>query len=354
MVPRMSRLVLGMALLWGLGAGAETDRERQAREELERQLKTMVNTPPPRIKVQFDALFEGNFKLQDASFELDGRTLPVLNQNSLEQDGTHLIFEGQVTPGPHKLESHVAYRDASSVLVSAEAGYTWKIGSSISFATQPGIEVDVTVTPVYDRHATDRKQMLKLSSPAKVVMLAPLEDGRIPEEGRPKLAVVVLDAGEPDAGVKKTKAELAAEAAEAKRKAKEDALAAKKAAEDERKAKLEAARAEREAAAEEKRRLAEEARQARLANKGTGTGTQPVEVAAAEPVDAGPPPEPEDAGMVAEVDAGPPPPVAVVQPPPPPAPPPAEEGGIPLPVIIGIGVAVLGIIVFVVSRRRSQ
>ncbi|MFT3842578.1 MAG: hypothetical protein QM723_36650 [Myxococcaceae bacterium] len=371
----MKRLVVLVPLLFSLWARAETEQEKQAREDLERQLKSLVGTPPTKIKVNFEALDEGNFKLLEAAFELDGHTLAVGNLAELAKDGTHMIFFGDVAPGPHKIESHVTYQDASSFMMSNEAGFKWKVGSSVSFSTQPGIEVDVNVTPVFDAKADDVKKKLKLTSPAKVVMLAQLDDGKMPDRmERPKVAVAEV----PDAGTTggaevvkgekpKTKAELAAEAAEAKRKAKEEALAAKKAAAEEAKQKAEEARQARLAAAEEKRRAAEEARQAKLAAaRNAGNSGKPVlvaangatagaEAAAPAVVDAGAP-EPVDAGpAVAEVvDAGPAvPEVAKVKPvvaPPAPVP---EEGGIPLPVIIGIGVAVLGIIIFFATRKKN-
>lgn len=365
----MKRLVVLVPLLFSLWARAETEQEKQAREDLERQLKSLVGTPPTKIKVNFEALDEGNFKLLEAAFELDGHTLAVGNLAELAKDGTHMIFFGDVAPGPHKIESHVTYQDASSFMMSNEAGFKWKVGSSVSFSTQPGIEVDVNVTPVFDAKADDVKKKLKLTSPAKVVMLAQLDDGTMPARlEKPKVAV----ADAPDAGTggaevvkgekPKTKAELAAEAAEAKRKAKEEALAAKKAAAEEARQKAEEARQARLAAAEEKKRAAEEARQAKLAAaRNAGNSGKPVLVAAngaaaaAEPVapvvDAGAP-EPVDAGpAVAEVvDAGP---AVVAEVKKPVAAPPPEEGGIPLPVIIGIGVAVLGIIIFFATRKKN-
>lgn len=365
----MKRLVVLVPLLFSLWARAETEQEKQAREDLERQLKSLVGTPPTKIKVNFEALDEGNFKLLEAAFELDGHTLAVGNLAELAKDGTHMIFFGDVAPGPHKIESHVTYQDASSFMMSNEAGFKWKVGSSVSFSTQPGIEVDVNVTPVFDAKADDVKKKLKLTSPAKVVMLAQLDDGTMPARlEKPKIAAAEV----PDAGVEvvkaekpKTKAELAAEAAEAKRKAKEDALAAKKAAAEEARQKAEEARQARLAAAEEKKRAAEEARQAKLAAaRNAGNSGKPVLVAAngaaaaAEPVapvvDAGAP-EPVDAGpAVAEVvDAGPAVVAEVKKPVAAPPPPPPEEGGIPLPVIIGIGVAVLGIIIFFATRKKN-
>ena len=365
---RLSRLTLLLALLPCALALAETDQERQAREDLEKQLKSMVGTPPTKIQIDFVGLDQPNYELVEASFKLDGRNLPVSDLKKLNLEGDHLIFHGDVQPGEHKLESKFEFRNMTSQVVSAEGGYKWKLGSDVSFRTESGIEVRVKVTPELNMKA-DIKNRIVIKSPATVKMLAKLDDGTMPDPlERPKLAI-----GEADAGVVVVKGESAAEkaaaAAEAKKKAREDALAAKKAAADEKKRLADEAKAARLASADEKKRAAADAKAAKLAaaeekkraaaealaakNQKVATNDpKPVEapvVAKVAEVDAGP-------AQVAEVvDAGPtvvavaPEPVKAV-----PTPPAEESSGLPMPVIIGIGVAVVGLLLFLIARRKKS
>src|SRR5688500_12423721 len=101
---RLANLTLLLALLPLSAAFAETDQQKQAREDLEKQLKTMVGTPPTKIRVEFVGLDQPNYELNEAAFKLDGRTLPVTDLKKLNSDGNHLIFHGDVLPGTHKLE----------------------------------------------------------------------------------------------------------------------------------------------------------------------------------------------------------------------------------------------------------
>ena len=359
---RLSRLtLLVVALVPTAAAFAETDQERQAREDLERQLKSMVGTPPTKIRIDFVGLDQPNYELLEASFELDGTRLPVGDLKTLSSEGDHLIFHGDVKPGDHRLETQLHYQNTTSQVVSEEGGYKWKPGSTVRFRTESGIEVAVKVTPELDRKA-DLKNRIKVTSPATVKMLAKLDDGTMPDPMQhPKIAMV-------DAGVEvvkgETAAEKAAKLAEAKKKEREDAAAAKKAAAEEKKRLAGEAKAARLAAAEEKKRAAADAAaakkqaaadaaQAKRDNAVASAKTPQVAVAEkrAEIVDAGAPAE-----VLAEViDAGPVA-VAVVAPPLKPVAPvkPAEESGLPMPVLILIGVAVLGLVLFIIARRGKK
>ena len=366
---RLGGLTLLLAVLpLGLAFG-ESEAERSAREDLERQLKSMVGTPPTKVRIELVGIDQPNYELLEASFVLDGRSLPVPNLKGLEAEGTHLIFHGDVNPGEHRLESKLEFRNKTSQVVSAEGGFKWKPGSEVTFKAASGIEVQIKVTPELS-YSGDVKNRIMLKSPATVKMLAKLDDGSMPPPAeRPKLVLAEADAGVAEAVVVKgqSAAEKAAEAAEAKKKAREEALAAKQAAAEEKKQKAEEAKAARLAAAEEKqaarlaaaeekKRAAEEAKNAKVATnqaaKAEPVVEQPVEQPAELPaeVDAGPAPV-----AVAEVDAGPAVVAAIPPTVPPVTPPPAEaESGLPMPVMIGIGVAVVGLLLFFLARRKKS
>ncbi len=352
--------LLVVALLPVAVALAETPSEKQAREDLEKQLNSMVATPPTKIKIELVGLDQPNYELVEASFKLDGRNLPVGNLKKLNSEGDHLIFHGDVQPGQHRLESRFEFLNRSSQVVSAEGGYKWKPGSDVSFKSEMGIEVQIKVTPELNVSG-DIKQRITVKSPATVKMLAKLDDGTMPDR-LPRPVIAVAD-GEADAGVVvvkgQTAAEKAAAAAEAKKKAREEAAAAKAAAAAEKKRLADEAKAARLAAAEEKKRAAEEAKAAKLAaaeEKKRG-GTAVAVAANPEPAAIEPLVE-VDAGLPEVVDAGAPVVVAVAPPPAPePVKPPApveEEGGFPMPLLIGLAVAGVGLILFLLSRRKKN
>lgn len=367
-VSHLPKLTILVAVLAGMVAHAESERERQAREDLERQLRLMVGTPPTKVKVEFVGLDQPNYELLEANFKLDGNSLRVADLKALNGDGDHLIFHGDVAPGEHSLESKFEFVNKSTAMMSIEAGYKWKVGSEVTFPAQSGIEVTIKVTPDLNERA-DIKSRITIKSPASVKMLAKLDDGSMPAPAPKPGTVPGVDAGSamPDAGagpavavVKgETAAEKAAAAAEAKKKAREDAVAAKQAAAEEKKRKADEAKAAKAEAAAEKKRAAEEAKAAKLAaaaEKKNGKQAEPVAavekqpepmVAAFAEVDAGP-------AVVAAVLPGPdsvPTPVKKLEPV---AAAPAEESGLPMPVLIGLGVAALGLVMFFAGRRKRS
>jgi len=359
----LHRLAITAALGLALQASAQS-----AQDELERQLREMVGKPPTKLLLEYEGLDQPNYKLVEISFELDGSSLPVPSLEKLNGEGKHLIFHGDVKPGKHTLDTTVVLTDVAGALFSYEAGYKWKVRNSRSFEQQPGLEVHVVITPELNNAEKDPKKKFVLKSTATPKMLAKLEDGTMPEAPKPNLA---KPAEVPDAGaavaelspaekariLKEQQAEEArakkqAAMEEAKRK-KEEAAAAKAAAAEEKKRKREEALAAAKAAAEEKKRQREEALAAAKAPK------QPVEATPAptpEPAPA-PAPAPAPEPVVAElVDAGAPVVAAVETPKPAQPVQPAEPesgGGFPLPIIIGVGVALLGVIIFLATRKKS-
>lgn len=267
--------LLSLSLIVALPALAEDAKARAAREELERQLNQMVGKAPTRVRIDYASLDEPNYQLEEASFELDGRGLGTPSLGQLQREGDHLIWSGDVAPGKHTVKVLLVYANATSIVVSDEGGYKWRVGGAVSFDVHAGIEVRVTVTPSRDGSQPDIAKRFKLALPAKPVMLAELDDGKMPEPPpKPAVLVPVVDAGLPAPPLlvaaddpAKTKAEQAAElkrlaAEEARRKAEEAAEVKRLAAEERKRKAAEAAEAKR-LAAEEKKRKAAEAAEAR-------------------------------------------------------------------------------------------
>jgi hypothetical protein len=186
-----------LVLVAGLVAGAaraEDENARKAREELERELNRMVAAPPTKVRVDFEALDEPNYALEDAQFELDGKPLRAPTHDELTREGTHLVWNGDVTPGKHTVHAHVVYANNTSPLITEEGGHKWKVTGDVSFDVHAGIEVQVRVVPLRDATQVDVARRFKLSLPAKPVMLATLDDGSMPEPAARKVPVAVAAA----------------------------------------------------------------------------------------------------------------------------------------------------------------
>lgn len=401
----ITRFLVVLLCVGAASALAEDPKAKAAREELERQLSQMVGKQPTKVRVDFIGLDDPNYKLEEATFELDNRLLGSPSLAELSDDGTHLVWNGDVTPGKHVLKVRLVFSNGASVVLSDEGGYKWKIGGDVGFDVNSGIEVRVQVTPKRDGKQTDVAKRFKLALPAQPVMIAQLDDGKMPD-AMPKPVIATPDAGlsaDAIAADEKKKAadeakldaateakklaaeekkQKAAEALEAKKQAAAAALEAKnraaeekKLAAEEKKQKAAAALEAKKLAAEEKKqaavaaleakaRAAEEKRLEAEAKKqaalDAAAGKQPVTpenntggvvdagapAVVAEVVDAGVP----DAGqiavaVVAVVDAGVPAPVAV-------APPPAE--GPPWVLIGAAGGLAAAIFLILVARRRSR
>ncbi len=383
----ISRILVLLVLAGAAGALAEDAKAKAAREELEKQLSQMVGKQPTKVRLDFVSFDDPNYRLEEAGFELDGRVLGGPSLSQLSADGTHLVWNGDVSPGKHMVKVRLVFSNGASVVLSDEGGYKWKVGGEVSFDVNSGIEVRVQVTPKRDATQKDIAKRFKLALPAQPVMIAQLDDGKMPD-AMPRFVIAVADAGaSPEvlaalaADEKKKAAESAAEAkklaADEKKKAAESAAEAKKLAAEERKQKAaEALEAKKLAAAQKKQEAAEaleakklaaaeEAEARRLALEAKAhpqpvVAVDPADagvalvVAAVVAVDAGAPEESPDAGVVAVAvapltvpDAGPAAPVvtAVV---------PSAEDGPPWLLIGGAGAVAALVFIVLVARRRAR
>lgn len=395
----ISRILVVLLVAVAFSARAEDAKAKAAREELERQLSQMVGKQPTKVRIDYVSIDDPNYALEEASFEIDGRIVGAPSLRELSDEGTHLVWNGDVTPGKHVVKVRLVFANGASVVISDEGGYKWKVGGEVGFDVNSGIEVRVQVTPKRDSKQTDIAKRFKLSLPAQPVMIAQLDDGKMPEAPpRP-----VIDAGpSPEVVAAAEKAKAAEEAkrlaAEEKQRKADEALAAKQAAAEEKKARAAAALEAQKAAAEEKKakaaaaleakrlaaeekkaaaleakRLAAEEKQAALeakrladAEKKRLAAMTPAEraeeekrkeeakvLAAAPVIDAGTVVAEVDAGVaptaVAEVvDAGAPvvaPPAVVKD---------AEESGPPWLLIGGAGALAAVVFLVLVARRRSR
>lgn len=191
----ISRTLLSLCIAASSAAFAEDAKARSAREELERQLSQMVGQQPTKVRIEYAGLDEPNYGIEEALFELDGRVVGSPSVRVLSEEGRHLVWNGDVPPGKHVVKVLLVFVNATSAVLSDEGGYKWRVGGSVGFDVHAGIEVRVTVIPKRDPSQVEVARRFKLALPAEPVMLARLDDGKMPEPVRPVAPAPVVDPG---------------------------------------------------------------------------------------------------------------------------------------------------------------
>ncbi|XXF75387.1 OmpA family protein [Myxococcaceae bacterium GXIMD 01537] len=177
-----SLLLAGLVLLGATVRAADPAPEDKVREELDRQMREMVKSPPPEVVLSFEGLAQAEgFKLVEADFTLDDQPLAVPGADTLNGAGLHRLAMTQVAEGSHTLVSRVTYVNDSWSLFSETSGRLWKMTATVSFQAQRGLRVLVKVVPGIVPNAPDPRLKVKLSHAVSVEMTAPLEDTTPPE-----------------------------------------------------------------------------------------------------------------------------------------------------------------------------
>lgn len=175
------KITMVAALALSVGARAEDEKQRRAREDLERQLSTIVERPPTRVRIDFVGFDEPNVELTEVSVTLDDKALAVPPLSLLGEEGTHKIATVDVEPGQHVVSVRVVCRNQASIVVSDEGGYSWTLAGQNTFDANAGIEVQVRVLPERVPQERALAKRFKLALPAKPIMVAKLDDGKMPE-----------------------------------------------------------------------------------------------------------------------------------------------------------------------------
>ncbi len=189
-----------LILLPGLSALAEDEKARRARQELEREVKALVDIPEPRVEMTFGGPANAQYALSEATFVLDGKELVTPPAGALAAQGGLPIFQGEVASGTRMLTVDLVYTDGGSGFFSYTNGYKYKLKAKFSFLAQRGLLVRVKVRVNED--PSDSAKKLKLGVSAAAEMVAKLEDGVMPASPTPVLpASTALEAARPAAEV---------------------------------------------------------------------------------------------------------------------------------------------------------
>ena len=142
------RLASGIAIIslcFSAVASAQTDAQRRAQEELDRELSQMVGSTPARVRVSFQGLDEPNYDVTQAEFELDGKALVAPSTQALSGSALVPVYLGDVSPGRHVVKARLTILNKRSAVVTDEGGFTWRVAGSVDFDIQRGIEVAVVM-----------------------------------------------------------------------------------------------------------------------------------------------------------------------------------------------------------------
>lgn len=186
---------LAVVLSAGVVRAAEPPSVEQVRAELDQQLRELVNTPPPELRLRFIGLEPSDYRLVEVHFTLDGEPLQAPPVEEIGSPGPHVLLTRQVEDGPHTLVSNVVYMDASWNMFSPTSGLLWNVTSTLNFQTQRGLRVDVTATTRLVPEAKDPRLKVKLLHEVTAEMIAKLEDVALPELPPPPVRARAPDAG---------------------------------------------------------------------------------------------------------------------------------------------------------------
>ncbi len=325
-------LLMGLlVLLPALGARAEDEKARRAREELERDVNALVDIPAPRVELQFAGPAGEGYTLSEATFTLDDAELVTPSPGDLAQQNGRPIFQGDVVPGTRALNISLLYTQGGG-LFSYMNGFKYKLKAKFTFLVQRGLLVRVKVRVTEDAAAQDPAKRLKLGVSAGAEMIAKLEDGRMPPAPKPTIALTENTVTVEPAAAKSPEPAVAAAVVPAAAKAPPKQKAAKLAV-----------------------ATVKAPRKVMVAKAVERPVAKPAPAAEPEPVAAPPPapaPEPVAAAVAPEPAPpapAPPAPPAVAAPPTPPAP---ARSGSTLWIIAGLAAAAAAIALFALRRRR--
>lgn len=168
-------LLMLVGLLAASARAAEPVSEEKVREDLERQLQEMVQSPPPELVVSFEGLpKDSNYKLIESEFLLDGEPLITPGPDTLTNPGLHRLAVLKVEEGSHTLVSQVTYVNDSWSLFSDTSGRLWKLTATVNIQAQRGLRVMVRVVPGVVPNAPDPRLRIKLTHDVTAEMTAPL------------------------------------------------------------------------------------------------------------------------------------------------------------------------------------
>ena len=169
----LGRFALFLISVVGPALAAE-DPTVHAREELEREMREMVQLPAASVEVVFDGIDSTRYKLLEASFALDDRSLAV-------PPGAKILYAGELPPGKHTLSATFLYETPAP----SSGSVKYRVPGKFIFTAQRGIFMRVRAQIEVDDGAEPSKR-LQLVGKAEADLRAKLEDGLLPPPRRPE------------------------------------------------------------------------------------------------------------------------------------------------------------------------
>lgn len=148
------------------------ERNARAQEEVERALREMVKLPPATVEVVFEGIDSTRYTLVEGTFTLDDRPIPF-------QKGSKVLFSGEIEPGKHHLSTTLVYEAPSPIHGSIK----YKVPGKFIFTAQRGVLMRVRARIEVDDGAEPSKR-LQLLGEAETDLRAKLEDALPPPPDR--------------------------------------------------------------------------------------------------------------------------------------------------------------------------
>ncbi len=148
------------------------DRAARASDELERELREMVKLPSATVEVFFDGIDSTRYKLLESSFALDGQPIAP-------REGTNVLYAGELAPGKHTLTTTLLYEAPAPIHGSVK----YKVPGKFIFTAQRGVLMRLRTRIEVDDGAEPSKR-LQLMGQAETDLRAKLEEALPPPPER--------------------------------------------------------------------------------------------------------------------------------------------------------------------------
>ncbi len=160
---------------------AAEDPAAHAREELEREMREMVQLPAASVEVVFDGIDSTRYKLLEATFALDDRSFALDDRSLAVAAGAKILYAGELPPGKHTLTANFLYEAPAPTSGSLK----YRVPGKFIFTAQRGIFMRVRAHIEVDDGAEPAKR-LQLIGHAEADLRAKLEDGLLPPPRQPE------------------------------------------------------------------------------------------------------------------------------------------------------------------------
>ena len=154
----------------------------QVQQELDEELRELVNMPAPELDIRYEGLGSDAFEVVESQVALDGRPLEGKFPKGASHRTPAILFSGEASPGEHLLTLNLVLKQTrGSTFFTSVEGLRFKVPGRVTLHAQPGLVLRVRLALKADALATDLKKRLVFDVKVQPEMVATLDDGSTPE-----------------------------------------------------------------------------------------------------------------------------------------------------------------------------